>query len=185
MRFGGETEHEPSDAARTIPVYNPNAPRDVYLTGTRRSLARRWLIIDKGSSNVRQFLVAAAITLMGSTGAFAIDGGDPATGEQNFRQCMACHQVGPTAVNGVGPELNGIIGRPVASVAGYAYSPNLTAKAAEVGDWSEETLMEYLADPTTFIGGPSKMPMRYPDEQFRRDVLAYLAQFDASGASTQ
>ena len=31
-----------------------------------------------------------------------------AEGEKVFAQCRACHQVGPTAKNGVGPVLNGL-----------------------------------------------------------------------------
>ncbi len=36
---------------------------------------------------------------------------DAAAGEKIFVQCRACHQVGETAKNGVGPVLNGLFGR--------------------------------------------------------------------------
>ena len=36
--------------------------------------------------------------------------GDPAAGERVFTQCRACHQVGETARNLVGPQLNGLFG---------------------------------------------------------------------------
>ncbi|MDH8239120.1 c-type cytochrome, partial [Klebsiella pneumoniae] len=36
---------------------------------------------------------------------------DVAAGEKSFNKCRACHQVGETAKNSVGPELNGLFGR--------------------------------------------------------------------------
>ena len=48
---------------------------------------------------------------------------DAANGEKVFAQCRACHQVGPTAKNAVGPVLNGLFGRKAGSVEGYSYSP--------------------------------------------------------------
>ena len=36
---------------------------------------------------------------------------DAANGEKVFAQCRACHQVGATAKNAVGPHLNGLFGR--------------------------------------------------------------------------
>ena len=36
---------------------------------------------------------------------------DAAAGENVFGVCKACHQIGENAKNGVGPALNGIVGR--------------------------------------------------------------------------
>jgi cytochrome c len=70
-----------------------------------------------------------AITLLiGSASpgaAFAQQAGDAVAGKAVFRKCQACHAVGPGAANKIGPELNGIVGEPVASVEGYAFSPGL------------------------------------------------------------
>ena len=44
------------------------------------------------------------------------------TGERVFSQCRACHQVGENAKNLVGPNLNGLFGRPAGSVPGFNYS---------------------------------------------------------------
>ena len=38
--------------------------------------------------------------------------GDPAKGEQIFKTCGICHDLGPTAKIKVGPPLNGVVGRP-------------------------------------------------------------------------
>ena len=114
-------------------------------------------------------------------GAQAFEAGDAAKGEANFRQCQACHAVGPTAKNKVGPQLNGIVGRQIGTAEGYNYGKATAAKGADGTTWTEDMLFEYLVNPAEFVGGPSKMPMKFPDETFRRDVITYLAQFDASG----
>ena len=44
---------------------------------------------------------------------------DVAVGEQSFRKCAACHQVGETARNTIGPKLNGLAGRKSGSVEGF------------------------------------------------------------------
>ena len=64
---------------------------------------------------------------------------DAAAGEKVFLQCKACHQVGETAKNVVGPVLNGVIGRPAGSVAGYAYSE---ANKKSGLTWDEVTFRE-------------------------------------------
>ena len=43
---------------------------------------------------------------------------DAAAGEKVFGVCKTCHQIGENAKNGVGPVLNGLIGRQVRQRAG-------------------------------------------------------------------
>ncbi len=64
---------------------------------------------------------------------------DVSAGERSFNKCRACHQIGETARNGVGPELNGLFGRHTGSVEGYAYSA--ANKAANL-TWDEKTFAE-------------------------------------------
>ena len=47
---------------------------------------------------------------------------DIAAGERSWNKCRACHQIGETAKNGVGPQLNGLFGRHSGAVEGYSYS---------------------------------------------------------------
>jgi cytochrome c len=112
---------------------------------------------------------------------------DPAAGEEVFRKCRACHQVGPNARVGVGPVQNGLIGRKAGSYEGYAYSA-LNKAAGEAGlVWTEEAVLEYLADPNAFLKkfltdkgkadqatGSTKMVFKLADEKERKDVIAYL-----------
>ncbi len=93
--------------------------------------------------------------------------------------------VGPDAANRVGPQLNGLIGRQMAGVEDFNYGPANAALGEDGSVWTEEALFEYLADPRAFVGGATRMTTRYPDEQFRWDVIAYLSQFNADGERTE
>jgi cytochrome c len=103
---------------------------------------------------------------------------DAAAGEKVFGLCKACHQVGETAKNGIGPVLNGIMGRKAGSVAGYSYS------AANKGSritWDEATFRDYIRDPKAKIPGTRKIYAGLKDEQNANDLIAFLRQFDADG----
>ena len=61
--------------------------------------------------------LVASVALAASAGnALA---GDAAAGEKTFAKCKACHQIGETAKNAVGPNLNGVAGRKAGSAEGY------------------------------------------------------------------
>lgn len=128
----------------------------------------------------KTLLAAAALTVF-ALPASAQDAGDPAAGEKVFAKCKACHAIGEGAKIKVGPVLNGVIGRPAASYEGYKYSPALTAKAPDIAEWEEAEIFVYLEDPTAFIGGRSKMTFKLKKEDERRNVIAYLRQFDKDG----
>jgi cytochrome c len=112
---------------------------------------------------------------------------DAAAGEEVFRKCRACHQVGPEAKVGVGPVQNGVVGRKAGTYEGYSYSP-LNKAAGEAGlVWTEENIFQYLADPNAFLKkfltekgkaeqatGATKMVFKLADEADRKNVIAYL-----------
>jgi len=107
---------------------------------------------------------------------------DAAAGEKVFAQCRACHQVGETAKNVVGPQLNGLFGRKAGSVEGYSYSPAFQ-KLDKV--WSEENFRPYIKDPRGVTPGTKMVYAGLKDDQRISDLIAYLKQFDASGKRTQ
>jgi cytochrome c len=116
-------------------------------------------------------LAVLAAILAASGPAFA--DGDAAKGEKVFLKCKACHE-NEKGVNRVGPTLKGVVGRPTASVEGYAYSHAMKAKGAEGQVWDEATLAAYLPDPKAFVKG-TKMSfagLKKPEEV--ADVIAYL-----------
>lgn len=94
-------------------------------------------------------LAALAALLCLVTPAFADE--DAAAGAAVFRKCQACHSIEP--VNRVGPTLSGILGRPVASVADYQYSPAMKAFAEGGKVWGEALLAEYLMAPKAMVPG--------------------------------
>ena len=103
---------------------------------------------------------------------------DVAAGERVFSQCRACHQVGPTAKNAVGPVLNGLFGRKAGTVEGYNYSP---ANKNSGLTWDEPTFRDYIKDPRAKIPGTKMVYAGLKDEQRITDLIAYLKQFDAAG----
>lgn len=103
---------------------------------------------------------------------------DPAAGEKVFAQCRACHQVGETAKNTVGPMLNGLFGRKAGTVEGYNYTPaNKNSGLA----WDEVTFREYIKDPKAKVPGTKMVYAGLKDEKRVGDLIAYLKQFDAAG----
>jgi cytochrome c len=123
---------------------------------------------------LRRLLVCAAAALF-STGARAQDA---AAGEKVFAQCRACHQVGPTARNLVGPKLNGLFGRKAGTVDGYNYT-DANKNSGIV--WNEKVFAEYIKNPRQKIPGTKMVYVGLKDEQRIKDLTAYLKQFDAEG----
>ena len=93
-------------------------------------------------------------------------------------KCKPCHQVGPGAKNGVGPELNGLVGRKAGSVQGYNYTP---ANKNSGLTWDEPTLNEYLKNPKAKIPGTKMIFPGLPNEAEIDNVIAYLKQFGPDG----
>jgi cytochrome c len=100
---------------------------------------------------------------------------DAAAGEKVFVVCKACHQVGDSAKNVVGPVLNGLIGRKSGSVDGYSYS---AANKNSGITWDEATFSEYIKDPKAKIPGTKMAFAGIKDEQKIKDLIAYLHTFD-------
>ncbi len=121
-------------------------------------------------------LVISLIAVLGSAGAASAQ--DAAAGEKVFAQCRACHQVGPTAKNAVGPHLNGLIGRKAGTVENYNYTP---ANKNSGLTWDEATFREYIRDPRAKVPGTKMVYAGLKDEQRITDLIAYLKTFDASG----
>lgn len=116
----------------------------------------------------------------------AATAGDPAKGEAEFKKCVACHAViaadGTEVRKGgkVGPNLFGIIGRPVASLPDFAYGDSIKAAGATGLVWDEALLAAYLADPTAWLkektgDGAAKSKMAFKLAKGGEDVAAYLA----------
>jgi cytochrome c len=119
----------------------------------------------------------AIIPLM-SFWAAPVSAQDSAAGERVFTQCRACHQVGETARNLVGPQLNGLFGRRAGSVENYSYS---AANKASNIVWSEAAFRDYIRDPKAAMPGTKMIYAGLKEDGRIADLTAYLKQFDASG----
>jgi cytochrome c len=121
--------------------------------------------------------LALAAVLQVATAATAT-AADPAAGQKVFAVCKACHQVGEKAKNGVGPILNGVVGRPAGSVEGFKYSDAMKASGIT---WDEAALDEYLKDPKGKVPGNKMAYAGLKDDTKRANVIAYLSQIGADG----
>lgn len=107
---------------------------------------------------------------------------EPMPGQRVFGQCRSCHQVGPTAKNGVGPQLNGLFGRKAGGVEGFAYS----AANKEAGfTWDEAVFAEYIRDPKAKIPGTRMVYAGLKNEAQAADLAAYLKSFKADGSQAR
>lgn len=103
---------------------------------------------------------------------------DPAKGQAVFKACQACHSIEKGGPNKVGPDLWGVVGRPIASHEGFAYSDALKAKAGET--WTFENINHFVHAPKTFAPGTKMTYAGVKKDETRADLLAYLnAQSDS------
>lgn len=127
---------------------------------------------------VRSSSLASATLLAAMLAAGSAQAQDVAAGEKSWNKCRACHQVGETARNGVGPHLNGLFGRTAGTVEGYSYS---AANKNSGITWDEAVFAEYIKDPRAKIPGTKMVFAGIKNEQEIKDLTAYLKQFDKSG----
>ena len=93
------------------------------------------------------------------------------------KQCQACHNFAEGAGPKIGPDLYGVVGRPVASVAGFSYSAPLKAKG---GKWDFEALNKWLTKPSADVPGTAMTFAGISNEKQRADVIAYLDSLSAN-----
>ena len=119
---------------------------------------------------------AAGAALLATAGSASAQ--DAAAGEKIFLKCKACHQIGETAKNAVGPVLNGVVGRHSGSIEGYNYSE---ANKNSGLTWDEATLKEYLKNPKAKVPGTKMAFPGLSSDDDINNVVAYLKQFGADG----
>ena len=92
-------------------------------------------------------------------------------GAQVAKQCTICHNLQEGQGPKVGPDLYGVVGRQVASVAGFKYSAALKAKG---GTWTFDALNKWLDDPRADVPGTAMTFAGLKNEKQRADLIAYL-----------
>ena len=98
--------------------------------------------------------------------------GDAAKGETDAAICKACHSFEKDVPSPIGPNLHNVVGRKIASVEGFNYSPALKAKSGET--WTYEHLDAMVHKPSDFAPGTLMAFPGLPDAQQRADVLLFL-----------
>ncbi|AWD21871.1 c-type cytochrome [Fuscovulum blasticum] len=128
-------------------------------------------------------LTATALALSLTAPAFA---GDAAKGESDFKKCKSCHSIvgadGTDIVKGgkTGPNLFGVVGRPVGSFPDFKYGDSILAANAAGLVWDETALTAYLADPSAWLKAATgddsaKSKMTFKLTKGGEDMAAYLA----------
>ena len=101
---------------------------------------------------IRQLPTLLAFAALFAGGAaFSEELGDVEKGADAFGQCKACHQIGDGAENRIGPQLNGIFGRPAGSVEGVKYSRSMLRMGDDGLIWTYDTLDAYLENPKALV----------------------------------
>lgn len=96
---------------------------------------------------------------------------DAAAGEAVFKKCGSCHKLDGT--DGIGPHLNGVVGRNHAAAAGFSYSEAMAARSAE--PWTPEALFAFLENPKKALPGTKMAYNGLPKPEDRANLIAYLA----------
>lgn len=131
---------------------------------------------------MKRLVMIASTALLALTVTASAEG-DVDKGEKVFKKCKACHAVGPDAKNKVGPELNGIVGRKVASIEDFKYSPAMKEFAEGDKVWTDEILHTYLTNPKDLVPKTKMAFAGLKKDKDRDDIVAYLAQFNADGST--
>jgi cytochrome c2 len=119
------------------------------------------------------FVACALAAMAAGASAFAQPIDDP--GERAFQFCFSCHSVEANQTEVLsGPNLNGVIGRPIASKKGFPYSSGMKAFASGKR-WTPELIAQFIQDPKAMVPGTAmtKPPgPRTPED--RTALLEYL-----------
>ena len=105
---------------------------------------------------------------------------DPAlvsAGEQVFKKCKACHQVGEGAKKRIGPVLNNIIGNPAGASANFKYSKAMTSAADAGLVWDQASIGAFLAEPKAFLKGTKMTFSGLRNQPDIEAIIAYLKTF--------
>ena len=96
---------------------------------------------------------------------------DLAKGEATFAKCATCHTINAGGANGIGPNLHGVLGKPVAAHAGFNYSGALKEKG---GTWDFKTIDGWIASPRKMASGTTMSFAGLSNPADRANLIAWL-----------
>jgi cytochrome c len=106
---------------------------------------------------------------------------DVAAGQATFAKCQACHNNASGGPNMIGPNLYGVVGRPTASHAGFAYSDGMKAHAKDSANWTYDQLFQFLNGPQGWVPGTKMSFAGIHDAKDRINLIAYLRSQGSTG----
>lgn len=117
---------------------------------------------------------------------------DATAGATVFKKCASCHSIEKGGPNKVGPDLWGVVERPIAAHEGFSYSAGMKTFAEANKTWTYDHLSFFIEAPKKHVPGTAMgfAGVKKPDE--RANLIAYLrsqadspvALPDASAAAT-
>ena len=93
-------------------------------------------------------------------------------GEKAVKKCASCHSFEQGGPNKVGPNLWGVVNRPIASHEGFSYSDALASKKDQV--WDYDHLSHFLRNPKEYAPGTKMSFAGISKDKELADVIAYL-----------
>ncbi|MEZ2130137.1 MULTISPECIES: cytochrome c family protein [unclassified Sinorhizobium] len=100
---------------------------------------------------------------------------DAKAGETIFKKCQACHDATKGGPNKVGPNLFGVVDRPIASHEGFAYSSAMKDFSKGGSEkWTFDHLNHFLMAPKKYVAGTAMGFAGLPKDTDRANVILYL-----------
>ena len=101
-------------------------------------------------------------------------GADAAAGATVFKKCASCHTSEKGGANKVGPNLWGVVDRPIASHEGFSYSAGMKTFAEANKTWTYDHLSFFIEAPKKHVPGTAMgfAGVKKPDE--RANLIAWL-----------
>ncbi|WP_417583941.1 c-type cytochrome [Pelagibacterium sp.] len=95
-------------------------------------------------------------------------------GANLINRCQSCHDYSPANENRTGPGIYGVVGHPIASHEGFAYSDALATLGANGEVWDYEHLDAFLESPRNYAPGTKMSFAGLSNPEDRANLIAFL-----------
>ncbi|WP_455286851.1 c-type cytochrome [Cupriavidus necator] len=119
---------------------------------------------------MKSFLIGATLCMAASLAHASPE--DLARGKQVFQsKCAMCHTAAAGEPNGAGPNLSGVVNRPVGKHPGFGFSPALSSSKDA---WSSPLLDKFLQGPEQAMPGTVMPFAGLKNEKDRKALIEFL-----------